>query len=152
MWHVSSRSGVATLRTAIHLLLTYLLTYLPSVRYVCLITLACTDVDNAQLASYILLHPGRVATPRRPWSIAMMKRARLDAGAYWRHLVNTIDRFMRGGDASLCQITLTRVTQRYASAGTIYGPVSVSVCLSVCLSVTSRFSNEKDARNNLVCA
>jgi len=28
VWHVSSRSGVATLRTAIHLLLTYLLTYL----------------------------------------------------------------------------------------------------------------------------
>jgi len=28
MWHVSSRSGVATLRTAIHLLLTHLLTYL----------------------------------------------------------------------------------------------------------------------------
>ena len=28
MWQVSSRSGVATLRTAIHLLLTYLLTYL----------------------------------------------------------------------------------------------------------------------------
>jgi len=27
MWHVSSRSGLATLRTAIHLLLTYLLTY-----------------------------------------------------------------------------------------------------------------------------
>ena len=26
MWHVSSRNGVATLRTAIHLLLTYLLT------------------------------------------------------------------------------------------------------------------------------
>ena len=26
MWHVSFRSGVATLRTAIHLLLTYLLT------------------------------------------------------------------------------------------------------------------------------
>ena len=31
MWHVSSRSGVATLRTAIHLLLTYLLTYYPLV-------------------------------------------------------------------------------------------------------------------------
>ena len=28
MWHVSSRSGVATLRIAIHLLLSYLLTYL----------------------------------------------------------------------------------------------------------------------------
>jgi len=27
MWHVSSRSGVATLQTAIHLLLTHLLTY-----------------------------------------------------------------------------------------------------------------------------
>ena len=30
MWYVSSRSGVATLRTAIHLLFTYLLTYLHS--------------------------------------------------------------------------------------------------------------------------
>ena len=28
MWHVSSRSGVATLRTAMQLLLTYLLTYI----------------------------------------------------------------------------------------------------------------------------
>ena len=28
MWHVSSRSGVATLQTGIHLLLTYFLTYL----------------------------------------------------------------------------------------------------------------------------
>jgi len=33
MWHVSSRSGVATLRTAIHLLLTYLLTYYCCGRY-----------------------------------------------------------------------------------------------------------------------
>jgi len=30
MWHVSSRSCVATLRTAIHLLLTYLLTFTPA--------------------------------------------------------------------------------------------------------------------------
>jgi len=30
MWHVSSRGGVATLRTAIHLLLTYLLLGLES--------------------------------------------------------------------------------------------------------------------------
>jgi len=30
MWHVSSRSGVAALRTAIHLLLTYLLTFVES--------------------------------------------------------------------------------------------------------------------------
>ena len=35
MWHVSSCSGVATLRTAIHLLLTYLLTsYLLTVDYI----------------------------------------------------------------------------------------------------------------------
>jgi len=33
MWHVSSRSSVATLRTAIHLLLTYLLTLLSSHSY-----------------------------------------------------------------------------------------------------------------------
>ena len=32
MWHVSSRSDVATLRTAVHLLLTYLLTYLLKLR------------------------------------------------------------------------------------------------------------------------
>ena len=31
MWHMSSRSGVATLRTAIHLLLTYLLPVDPEV-------------------------------------------------------------------------------------------------------------------------
>ena len=30
MWHMSSRSGVATLLTAIHLLLTYLLTFIPA--------------------------------------------------------------------------------------------------------------------------
>jgi len=29
MWHVSSRSGVATLRTALHLLLTYLILVAP---------------------------------------------------------------------------------------------------------------------------
>jgi len=28
-------------------------------------------------------------------------------GAYWRHLANTIERCMRGGDATLCQTTLT---------------------------------------------
>ena len=33
MWHVSSRSGVTTLRTAIHLLLTDLLTYKNSYYY-----------------------------------------------------------------------------------------------------------------------
>ena len=32
MWHVSSRSGVAILRTAIHLLLTYSLTYMSFTR------------------------------------------------------------------------------------------------------------------------
>ena len=33
MWHVSSRSGVATLRTAIHLLLTYLLLSVQSAQF-----------------------------------------------------------------------------------------------------------------------
>jgi len=28
-------------------------------------------------------------------------------GAPWRHLANTIERSMCGGDAALCQITLT---------------------------------------------
>jgi len=28
----------------------------------------------------------------------------------WRHLANTVERSMRGGDAALCQITLTSLT------------------------------------------
>ena len=36
MWHVSSRSGAATLQTAIHLLLTYLLTYVVLAVALCL--------------------------------------------------------------------------------------------------------------------
>jgi len=39
MWHVSSRSGVATLRTAIHLLLTYL----PGGQRTVTDCLGCTD-------------------------------------------------------------------------------------------------------------
>jgi len=31
----------------------------------------------------------------------------LDGGAYWRHLANMIEPFVCGGDAALCQITLT---------------------------------------------
>ena len=42
--------------------------------------------------------------------------------------------------------------RRYASAGTSYGPlsVSVSVCLSVCLFVASRCSVKRAERINLV--
>jgi len=40
----------------------------------------------------------------------------------------------------------------YASAGTSYRPVSVSVSVSVCLSVTSRSSIETDERIELVLA
>jgi len=34
MWHVSSRSGVATLRTAVHLLLSALEVFLNDMRYI----------------------------------------------------------------------------------------------------------------------
>ena len=43
MWHVSSRSGVATLRTAVHLLLTYLLTYTRELAATRTTTPAATD-------------------------------------------------------------------------------------------------------------
>ena len=45
VWHVSSRSGVATLRTAIHLLLTYVLTYLKR---------TCSRVTSASSALGVL--------------------------------------------------------------------------------------------------
>ena len=38
-----------------------------------------------------------------------------DGGAYWRHLMNMIEPFVCGGDASLCQITL--ITCIYVSFG-----------------------------------
>ena len=41
MWHVSSRSGVATLRTAIHLLLTC---YLPAVPFI-ITTIITTSIS-----------------------------------------------------------------------------------------------------------
>jgi len=33
----------------------------------------------------------------------------LDVGAHWSHLAHTIERSVRGGDAALCQLTLTIV-------------------------------------------
>ena len=44
MWHVSSRGGVATLRTAIHLSLTYLLTLG--------IIAACSERDRQRMQRY----------------------------------------------------------------------------------------------------
>ena len=44
MWHASFRSGVATLRTDIHLLLTYLLTYLNPVLCIGMVT-ACYRLE-----------------------------------------------------------------------------------------------------------
>ena len=54
MWHVSSRSGVATLRTAIHLLLTYLLA-LPLSREI----LRPTDWEVIGTRPYNLHHVNR---------------------------------------------------------------------------------------------
>ena len=47
MWHVSSRSGVATLRTAIHLLLTYLLTHARARK--CAIMTRCRPDDSEMI-------------------------------------------------------------------------------------------------------
>jgi len=51
MWHVGSRSGVATLRTAIHLLLTYLLTVARSVVSLC-VEQPLTRAKTAELIGY----------------------------------------------------------------------------------------------------
>ena len=51
---------------------------------------------------------------------------------------------------SACRYDCLLPARRYASAGTIYGPVYVSVCVYVCLSVISRCSIERDERFNLL--
>jgi len=54
MWHLSSHSNVATLRTAIHLLLTYVLTYLILTHLLALFnsnTVDYTESDDALVAS-----------------------------------------------------------------------------------------------------
>ena len=48
MWHVSSRSGVATLRTAVHLLLSALEVFLNDMRYI--------NPRFAYLLTYLLTH------------------------------------------------------------------------------------------------
>jgi len=38
----------------------------------------------------------------------------LDGGAHWRHLANTIERSVRGGDAVLCQNVLSACSHYWA--------------------------------------
>jgi len=40
------------------------------------------------------------------WNWVDQRKRVLDGSAHWRNLANTIEPFMRGGDAALCQITL----------------------------------------------
>ena len=62
MWHVSSRSGVATLRTAIHLLLIYLLTlqHAATVTVASGRSAAATEIDPPYSPGGIDTHPHRI--------------------------------------------------------------------------------------------
>jgi len=40
-------------------------------------------------------------------SLVGLRNRVLDVGAHWRHLANTTEPSVCGGDAALCQITLT---------------------------------------------
>jgi len=93
MWHVSSRSGVATLLTAIHLLLTYLLclSVCPSVtsrRYI---------ETGEQQIELILAHglPSTCLTPRRKEIRAPPKIRVLPSGTLSETL-DVIIKFRRG--------------------------------------------------------
>jgi len=73
-----------------------------------------------------------------------------DSDAHWRHLANTVEPSMCGGDVACCQITLSiclimmiiiiiiirrhRSTTYLDDAANRYRPSSV-ICLSVCWSV-----------------
>ena len=63
MWHVSSRSGVATLRTAIHLLLTYLLKVKLNGVYQFATRLSATGTHVPHGITRCYLPPGRADIP-----------------------------------------------------------------------------------------
>ena len=71
MWHVSSRGGVATLRTAIHFSLTYLLTYL----------LTYTHIDAGRIVCCKRLCNGRVSV-RPPVSLSRRSTAAAECGGF----------------------------------------------------------------------
>jgi len=48
-----------------------------------------------------------IEMPFRLWSRVGQNNHVLDGGAHWRHQENTIEPSVCGGDAALCQITLT---------------------------------------------
>jgi len=79
MWHVSSRSGVATLRTAIHLLLTYSLTHAWATEG--LEAFSWQTKDNVAADSRITdIQPQRLKKP-------VFSKTQAD-GFYWVYLVS----------------------------------------------------------------
>jgi len=63
-----------------------------------------TTVSPTETAEQIEV-PFGVWTRVGPWNHLLDGGGR--CGAHWRHLTNRIERFVRGGDASIYQITLT---------------------------------------------
>ena len=61
--------------------------------------------------SVTVVSPAKTAEPiEMPFDISTRVGPRkhvLDGDAHWHNLANTIEPFMCGGDAALCQITLT---------------------------------------------
>jgi len=122
MWHMSSRSGVATLRTAIHLLLSYL-------------QHGFCVIKNEKL--YLKLQFPKLWTPTGYWMGCHRRHWQplWDIGVKW-----LITRNKKSKHFSMKCINF--VTARcYASAVLAMAvclSVCPSVCRSVCLSVTSR--------------
>ena len=65
--------------------------------------------------------------------------------AHWRHLANTTEPYVCGGDAALCHSTLTTCHHYYLRRGGYFlVVVCLSVCLSICLLAALRKNFQKD--------
>ena len=65
----------------------------------------------------------------------------LDEGAHWRYVANTIERPVRGGDATLCQITLIvcLFCTLFAVCDYLY-PIRRAYVLIKCHTITIRYN------------
>jgi len=70
-----------------------------------------TVTDRVAWSFVTIVSPAKMAEPMKvlfgKWSRVGTRNLVLDGGAHWRHLANTVEPSVCGGNGAVCQITLT---------------------------------------------